>query len=82
MKNFNRNKTTKRNPFTIIFGGAGRRRSLLFNFRRGKFAPMRTKMQKFRRAAQGWRNQTFGRLMALRIRLKFKRRKPIRRFIK
>jgi hypothetical protein len=37
-------------------------------------------MQKYRRAAQGWRNQTYGRLVALKLLIKFGRRTPTRRF--
>ena len=80
MKNFNRNKTIKRNHFTVIFGGMGKRKSVVLP--RPKVRSMRTKMQMFRRAAQGWRNQTFGRLIALKLLLQYGRRKPIRRFIK
>jgi hypothetical protein len=40
----------------------------------------RTKMQMIRRAHQGWRNKVIGTLQALRIRLKYGRRKPIAQF--
>ena len=80
MRNLNLRKTTKRNHFTTIFGGAGKRRLAILP--RPIVKTLRTKMQMYRRAAQGWRNQTFGRLMALKLILKYGRRKPIRRFIK
>jgi hypothetical protein len=37
-------------------------------------------MQMYRRASQGWRNQTYGRLCALKIYVRFGKRKPSRRF--
>jgi len=80
MRTLNRNKTIKRNNFTTIFGGVGTRKSVVLP--RPKVKALRTKMQMYRRAAQGWRNQTFGRLTALKLVLKYGRRKPIRRFIK
>jgi hypothetical protein len=42
----------------------------------------RTKMQMIRRASQGWRNQTYGRLSALKDRLRYGRYTPIRRFLR
>jgi hypothetical protein len=87
MKNFNFRKTIMRNNFTRIFGKSGRRR-VLTDFTmmgagrwRSTFVT-KSKIQWHRRAAQGWMNQTFGRLQALKIRLQYGRRKPTRRFIR
>ena len=78
MRQFNFRKTTRRNHFTKIFGGAGRRRSC------GKTIIVvpckRFKMQKIRRAHQGWRNRVFGTIEALNIRIAFGRRKPAKQF--
>jgi hypothetical protein len=80
VKEFNFRKTVMRNNFTKVFGKVGRRRTVVIQQR--KLVTKRTKMQKHRRAAQGWRNQIFGSLQALKIRLQYGRRAPIRKFIK
>jgi hypothetical protein len=78
---FRYRKTTRRNNFTTIFGGMGSRRDLR------NFAPRckghvvkRFKFEMQRRAAQGKKNQTFGRLTALKLRLQFGIKKRVRRF--
>jgi hypothetical protein len=80
MKDFTFRKTTKRNNFTIVFGGVGKRRRLFSNYRRKKWAPLRFKMQKIRRAHQGYRNQVYGSISALLFRKEYGRRKPIAQF--
>ena len=83
MKAFNLRKTVMRNNFTKIFGNIGQRRNVFKQrWENWKLITKRSKMAMHRRAAQGWRNQTFGRLQALKIRLQYGRRKPTRRFIK
>lgn len=93
-KIFSFRKTTKRNNFTKLFGGIGRRRSLVFEpikKSHGKLTwrwwhiPLsgrkhRHKMKMIRRAHQGYRNRIFGTIQALKIRLKYGRRKPIPQF--
>ena len=79
---FSFKKTVGRNGFTLIFGRVGKRRTVFFDKGRKPNHYKRTRMQKYRRAAQGWRNQTYGRLSALKDRLLFGRYTPIRRFIK
>ena len=69
-----------RNDFTTIFGGAGRRRSVKDFFNIKKVIKARFKMQKIRRAHQGWRNKVFGTIQALKIRLMYGRRKPTPQF--
>lgn len=77
MRDFSFRKTTKRNDFTIVFGGVGRRRKLLFDHRRKKWAPLRFKIQKIRRAHQGWRNKVYGSISALLFRKTYGRRPVI-----
>jgi len=90
MKNFRFRKIIKRNNFTKIFGGIGQRRFVSAYIKRGRMERIlerlcfnktpRTKMQKTRRAHQGWRNKTFGSMQAIKIRLKYGRRKPTGNF--
>lgn len=83
MKNLRFRKTTKRNDFTKIFGNIGARRLVwiaVVKYRRQR--KHRTKMQMERRAHQGWKNKVFSKLNALKIRLRYGRRTPIRKFIK
>ena len=82
MKQFNFRKLTKRNDFTTVFGGIGRRRTLLqfVNKKRFRLRWIRFKIQQIRRAHQGWRNRTFGSIHALKIRRAYGRRKPIAQF--
>jgi len=76
-KSFNRRKFIKRNDFTSVFGGFGRRRTLLHfaGKKRFRLRWIRFKMQQIRRAHQGHRNKTFGMIQALRIRRVYGRRK-------
>lgn len=76
MKNFNFRKTVMRNDFTTIFGGFGRRRNVIIK-KNTLRCVKRAKMQKVRRAHQGWRNKTFGTINALKVRRLFGRRKPV-----
>jgi ATP-dependent Zn protease len=69
-----------RNDFTTIFGGVGRRRTIKDFFNTKKVIKEVFKIQKIRRAHQGWRNKTFGTLNALKIRLIYGRRKPTAQF--
>jgi hypothetical protein len=80
MKSFNFRKRIKRNDFTSVFGGVGRRRVIkdFVNI------PMRIKlrfiMAQIRRAHQGRRNKVFGTVTALRIRKAYGRRKSVSHF--
>ena len=80
MRLFNFRKTTRRNQFTTIFGGIGQRRSVFINRPRSCNVNKRTKMNKIRRAHQGWRNKTIGMLNALKIRRLYGRHKPTTAF--
>ena len=70
MKRFNFRKRVMRNDFTSVFGGFGRRRTLLHfaGKKRFRLRWIRFKMVQIRRAHQGHRNMTFGMIQALRIR--------------
>jgi len=63
-----------RNDFTTIFGGVGRRRGVRSYI--PKFKKKRFKLQRTRRAHQGWRNITFGRITAIKVRRLYGRRAP------
>jgi len=80
MKKFNFRRTTPRTGFTEIFGGVGHRRTVFINKGDKPNHYKRTKMQMYRRASQGWRNQTYARLCALKLVIKFGKRKPATRF--
>jgi hypothetical protein len=78
MKRFNFRKRIKRKLFTVIFGDVGKRR-LITDYRPSavrKPRKHRTKMQKMRRAHQGWRNRVHGSITALKIRRVFGRLRP------
>ena len=77
MKRFNFKKTIRRNNFTTIFGGVGRRRTVVTRQSATRLVIRRFKMQMIRRAHQGWRNKQFGTLHALKIRLQYGRRAVI-----
>lgn len=79
MKKFNRRKTIKRNSFTAVFGGFGKRRPLVT--RQIKFHLVtRSKMQMIRRAHQGFRNKIFGRVNAIKMMLVFGRKRKVAQF--
>lgn len=79
MKKFNRRKTVKRNSFTAVFGGFGERRP--FVTRQLKYHQVtRTKMQMIRRAHQGYRNQIFGKVNAIKMMLAFGRKAKVPQF--
>lgn len=80
MKLFDFRKTTLRNGFTVIFGGVGQRRTVFINRGAKPNHYKRTRMQMYRRASQGWRNQTYARLCALKLYVRFGKRKPATRF--
>jgi hypothetical protein len=80
LKQFNFRKRIKRNDFTSVFGGIGRRRSLMNYIIKPQRLILRFKMQQVRRAHQGKRNKVFGMKTALRIRKTYGRRKPIGSF--
>jgi hypothetical protein len=80
MKKFNFRRTILRNGFTEIFGGVGNRRTIFINKDGKPSHYKRTHMQMYRRASQGWRNQIYGRLCALKLYVRFGKRKPSRRF--
>jgi hypothetical protein len=80
MKSFRFRKTTLRNGFTTVFGGVGSPRTVFVDPKGKPVYHKRTRMQMYRRASQGWRNQTYARLCALKIVIKFGVRKPSKRF--
>jgi hypothetical protein len=82
MKRFNFRKRVMRNDFTIVFGGIGKRRTLLDFVSKKSFRKrwIRFKMVQIRRAHQGRKNKVFGSIHALRIRRAYGRRKPIGSF--
>ena len=82
MKRFNFRKRIMRNDFTSVFGGVGKRRTLMHfaGKKRFRLRWIRFKMVQIRRAHQGHRNKTFGSMHALRIRRTYGRRKPIPQF--
>jgi len=80
MKKFRFPRIIKRKLFTIIFGDAGKRRFIQDYFNKPKRIKERFKMQKIRRAHQGWRNKVHGTVSALKIRLQYGRRKPTSQF--
>jgi len=78
VKNFNFPKTIKRKLFNVIFGGVGRRRFIQDYFNTPKPVKARFKMQKTRRAHQGWRNRVYGSITMRKIRRVFGQlRKPL-----
>ena len=84
MTKFNFRKMIRRNPFTSVFGGYGRRR-LVTDYKQMKITcrkprQRRTLSQRIRRASQGFRNKIFGRLNALKIRLMLGRHKKTSQF--
>jgi hypothetical protein len=80
MKRFNFPRTIKRKLFNTIFGGVGGRRYIQDYFNKPKRIKARFKMQKIRRAHQGWKNKVHGSIWALKIRKTFGRRKPTPQF--
>jgi hypothetical protein len=81
MKAFNFRKRIKLNDFTAIFGGAGRRRTLVTRQFKNRLV-LRFTMKQIRRAHQGRKNKTFGMIQSLRIRRTYGRRQPTRKFIR
>jgi len=82
MKKFRFPRIIKRKFFNIIFGGVGKRR-LITDYNPDRIIKprmRRTKMQRTRRANQGWRNKIYGSATAQKIRRVFGRRKPISDF--
>jgi hypothetical protein len=79
MKKFNRRKTIRRNSFTAVFGGFGKRRPLVTRQLKYRLV-QRTKMQMIRRAHQGFRNQIFGRVNAVKMMLAFGRKRKVPQF--
>ena len=82
MKKFSFRKWIKRNDFTNIFGGFGKRRTLLHfaGKKRFRLRWIRFKMVQIRRAHQGRKNKVFGSKHALKIRRAYGRRKPLAQF--
>ena len=80
MKKFRFPRIIKRKLFTIIFGDVGKRRLIQDYYNKPKRIKARFKMQKIRRAHQGWRNRVHGSITALKIRKVFGRRKPLAQF--
>ena len=77
MNKFNFRKWVHRNRFTQIFGGINRKRVVeSLHYPNQMFRQIdKFKIQKVRRAHIGWRNLIWGRLMALKLRLKYGRKK-------
>lgn len=82
MKRFNFRKFIIRNDFTSVFGGFGKRRTLLHFVSKKSFRKswIRFKMVQIRRAHQGRKNKVFGSIHALRIRRTYGRRPVIAQF--
>jgi hypothetical protein len=80
MKRFNFRKRVKRNDFTKVFGGFGKRRTLKHFVSKVKWIALRFMMPQIRRAHQGRRNKVFGTITALRIRKTYGRRKALSHF--
>jgi hypothetical protein len=80
MKQFRFPRIIKRKLFNIIFGGVGKRRLIQDYINKPKHIKARFKMQKIRRAHQGWRNRVYGSITARKIQKVFGRRKPIAQF--
>jgi hypothetical protein len=80
MKKFNFPRIIKRKLFTIIFGTVGKRRFIMDYYNEPKRIKTRFKMQKMRRAHQGWRNRVHGTITALKVRKVFGRLKPTIQF--
>jgi hypothetical protein len=81
LNKFRFRKTIVRNDFTTVFGGVGKRRTLLhFVSGKARYMPKRTKVQQIRRAHQGHCNRIFGTINALRIRRMYGRRPPTPQF--
>jgi hypothetical protein len=80
MKKFSFPRIIKRKLFTIVFGDAGKRRLIQDYYNKPRPIKARFKMQKIRRAHQGWRNRVHGAITALKIRKVFGRRKPTAQF--
>jgi hypothetical protein len=82
MKKFNFRKLIKRNDFTTVFGGFGKRRTLLHFIKKKRFRLLwiRFKMVQIRRAHQGRNNKVFGSMHSLKIRRAYGRRKPLAQF--
>ena len=82
MKKFRFPRIIKRKLFTIIFGDVGKRRLITDYHPSSVRKPRkhRTKMQKIRRAHQGWRNRVHGSITALKMRKVFGRRKSVAQF--
>ena len=79
MNNFHFRKTTRRNAFTKVFGGIGRRRVVASLHHPKRIFRKRERfwMQMIRRARSGARNQVWGSITALQMRRKYGRRKFI-----
>jgi hypothetical protein len=82
MKKFSFRKRIKRNDFTSVFGGVGKRRTLLHfaGKKRFRLRWIRFKMVQIRRAHQGRKNKVFGSMHSLKIRRAYGRRKPLAQF--
>lgn len=80
MKKFRFPRIIKRKLFTVIFGDVGKRRLIQDYYNKPKCIKASFKMQKIRRAHQGWRNRVHGTITALKIRKAFGRRKPAPQF--
>jgi len=90
VKNFRFRKIIKRNTFTTIFGGIGQRRFVSTYIKRGRIEHIyermcfnkipRYKIEKTRRAHQGWRNKRIGTIETIKVRLRYGRHKPVPQF--
>jgi hypothetical protein len=77
LNNFNFRKMTRRNHFTTIFGGIGKRRVVASLHYPKRIFRRREKfwMERLRRSRIGWRNQVWASLVSLQVRIKYGRRK-------
>jgi hypothetical protein len=76
MKKFRFPRIIKRKIFTVIFGDAGKRRLIQDYYNKPKRIKARFKMQRIRRAHQGWRNRVHGSITAIKMRKVFGRLRP------
>ena len=80
MKRFNFRKRIKRNDFTKVFGGFGKRRVIKDFVNKQNGIKLRFIMPQIRRAHQGRRNKVFGSITMLRIRKAYGRRPTVSQF--
>ena len=80
MKSFNFRKRVKRNVFSTVFQRVGKRRTVQ-TFALSRIKPKRKFwMAEVRRGYQGYKNKTFTSCTAIKLRIKYGRKKPVHNF--